>query len=136
MGGFVKDKLYVKKDANQPGGVATDRRPITFITSPADGDKLKAGDSIVIDANAYDREGYVTKVEFYHNSTKLSEDTTAPYTSVWNNMPVGNHDLYVRATDNNGLTKDITGCSTYSLQRRRNRFYPPRVVDGYYGDIG
>ena len=105
MGGFTKDKLFVKKDANQPGGITTDRRPIAYITSPADGDKFRAGDNIVIDANAYDREGFVTKVEFYQGSTKLGEDTTAPYTSTWNNMPVGKYDLYVRATDNNGLTK-------------------------------
>ncbi len=105
MGGFVKDKLYEKKDANQPVGVATDRRPIAYVTSPMDGDQFKAGDSIVIDANAYDREGFVTKVEFYQGSTKLGEGTTAPYTSTWNNIPVGKYDLYVRATDNNGLTK-------------------------------
>jgi len=105
MGGFVKDKLYEKKDANQPVGVATDRRPIAYITSPTDSDQFKAGDSIVIDANAYDREGFVTKVEFYQGSTKLGEDTTAPYTLTWNNIPVGKYDLYVRATDNNGLTK-------------------------------
>jgi hypothetical protein len=108
MGGFTKDKLFVKKDANQPSGVATDRRPIAYITSPTDGDKFTAGDSIVIDANAYDREGFITKVEFYRDSTKLGEDTTAPYSLVLdntNNMPVGKYNLYVRATDNNGLTK-------------------------------
>ncbi len=105
MGGFVKDKLYAKKDANQPVGVATDRRPIAYITSPTDGDQFKAGDSIVIDANAYDREGFVTKVDFYQGSTKLGENATAPYTATWSNIPVGKYDLYVRATDNNDLTK-------------------------------
>ena len=105
MGGFTKDKLFDKKDANQPGGVVTNRRPIAFITSLSSGDKFQVGDDIVIDANAYDREGTVTKVEFYQGTTKLGEDTSAPYSFTWNDVNAGRYDLYVKATDNNSLIK-------------------------------
>lgn len=105
MGGFTKDKLYDKRDANQPGGVVTNRRPIAYITSPLTDDVFQQGDDIVIEANAFDREGSVTKVEFYQGSTKLSEDTNAPYSYAWNNVPAGRYRLTVKATDNNNWTK-------------------------------
>jgi Bacterial Ig domain len=46
----------------------------------------------------------VSKVEFFRSdgATKLGEDTTAPYSYVWQRAPSGTHSLRVKATDNRG----------------------------------
>ena len=44
----------------------------------------------------------MTKVEFLNGSTVLGQDTTAPYSYTWKNVPSGSHTLRVRATDNAG----------------------------------
>jgi hypothetical protein len=101
MGGFTKDLLYSLKDANQPGGGSGNTLPTVSITSPLNGDLFLSGDDIAIEANASDTNGYVTKVEFFQGTTKLGEDTDAPYSYTWNNVPVGRYSLTARATDNN-----------------------------------
>ena len=78
------------------------------ITSPLDGDKFTSGDDIVIEANASDVNGFVTKVEFFQGSTKLGEDTDSPYSYTWNDVNVGRYSLTARATDNNGGTTTST----------------------------
>ncbi len=75
--------------------------PNVSITSPLSGDIFASGDDIVIEANASDTNGFVTKVGFYQGATKLGEDTSAPYSYTWNNVPVGRYSLTARATDNN-----------------------------------
>jgi hypothetical protein len=100
MGGFTKDLLYLLKDANQPGG-NSNIPPTVSITSPLNGGLFSSGDDIVIEANASDTDGFITKVEFYQGTTKLGEDTNAPYSYTWNNVPVGRYSLTARATDNN-----------------------------------
>ena len=100
MGGFTKDSLYLFKDADQPGG-SSNILPTVSITSPLNGDLFFSGDDIVIEANASDTNGFITKVEFYQGTTKLGEDTNAPYSYAWNNVPVGRYSLTARATDNN-----------------------------------
>jgi hypothetical protein len=100
MGGFTKDLLYSLKDANQPGG-SSNILPTVSITSPLNGDLFFSGDDIVIEANASDADGFITKVEFFQGTTKLGEDTTVPYSYTWNNVPIGRYALTARATDNN-----------------------------------
>jgi chitinase len=56
--------------------------------------------TITITAAAGDPDGTVTKVEFRDGTTVLGQDTTAPYSYTWRNVPTGSHVLTVRATDN------------------------------------
>jgi chitinase len=44
----------------------------------------------------------VAKVEFFNGSTKLGEDTTAPYAFTWSGVAAGTYTLTARATDNVG----------------------------------
>jgi Bacterial Ig domain len=60
---------------------------------------------IALTATASDADGTVTRVEFFNGTTKLSEDTTAPYTDQWNTGAAGTYRLTARATDNAGGTK-------------------------------
>ena len=58
--------------------------------------------TITLTATASDPGGNVTKVEFLDGTTVLGQDTSAPYSYTWRNVPSGTHALTVRATDNAG----------------------------------
>ncbi|WP_276373451.1 Ig-like domain-containing protein [Chryseolinea sp. H1M3-3] len=81
-------------------GGASNSQPVGSITSPANNTSFAQGTPITITASASDPDGTVTKVEFFNGTTKLGEDTAAPYTFVWNNAPNGTHSLTVKVTDN------------------------------------
>jgi chitinase len=53
-------------------------------------------------ATATDADGTVTRVEFFNGTTKLGEDTTAPFTIAWNVGAAGTYTITARATDNAG----------------------------------
>jgi Bacterial Ig domain len=59
---------------------------------------------ISLTATASDADGTVTRVEFFNGTTRLGEDTTAPYTNQWNTGAAGNYRVTARATDNAGGT--------------------------------
>ena len=87
--------------------------PSVSITSPANGAVFGYRANVTINASASDSDGSVTKVEFFRNdgSTKLGEDTTAPYSYVWQRAPSGTHSLRARATDNGGGVRTSAGVS-------------------------
>lgn len=111
-------KYTLQADYNAPyGNIALDAitlfnggppnvRPVSNITSPGNGATFNAPANIIINANASDSDGTISKVEFFANSSKISEATTAPYNFVWNNVVAGNYTLSTIATDNNGATSD------------------------------
>jgi Domain of unknown function (DUF1929)/Bacterial Ig domain len=78
--------------------------PTASITSPVNGATFAWHPTITITATASDADGTVQKVEFFRGdgATKLGEDTTAPYSYRWKNVPSGTHQLRVKATDNAG----------------------------------
>jgi len=78
--------------------------PIVSISQPTEGAIFASGTSILIDADAVDTENVVAKVEFFQGTTKLGEDTTAPYSFAWNNVVDGAYALTVRATDGDDHT--------------------------------
>jgi RHS repeat-associated protein len=84
-------------------------KPVTYpnieITSPLQSSKHRAPATINITANASDVADVITKVEFYNGTTLLGTDTTAPYSFTWTNVPVGDYQIVVYATDSAG-TRD------------------------------
>ncbi|RAJ80035.1 putative secreted protein (Por secretion system target) [Chitinophaga dinghuensis] len=76
---------------------------VTSIQTPASDAVYAAGDTVFI-AAAANGPGKVTKVEFFQNSTKLGEDTTAPYTFNWINAAPGHYALTTVATIQGGAT--------------------------------
>lgn len=85
--------------------VTPSANPVVAITSPVDGATATVGSDVTINANASKTNGTIVKVEFYRNgSTKLGEDTTSPYSFVWNNVPAGSHSITARATDDEEKT--------------------------------
>jgi hypothetical protein len=87
--------------------------PSVSITSPANGATFNRGDTIVIEADASDGDGSVTKVEFYQGATKLGEDTSSPYSYTWHYVLPGYYTLTARATDDDG---DTTTSSAVNIQ--------------------
>ncbi|NML21757.1 cellulase family glycosylhydrolase [Pseudoflavitalea sp. G-6-1-2] len=99
-GVWIRDKIKFPAD-DFPGGAGS---PTVSITSPAPGASFIAPASVVINANATDADGTISKVEFFNGATKLGEATTAPFTYTWNNVGVGTYSLTAKATDNSNLT--------------------------------
>jgi hypothetical protein len=84
----------------------TNTPPTVNITAPADGSVFAWKPTIVVTATASDADGNVTKVEFRDGTTVLGQDTSAPYSFTWRNVPQGSHVLTTRATDNVGAVTD------------------------------
>ncbi|OYV06051.1 MAG: hypothetical protein CFE26_08370, partial [Verrucomicrobiales bacterium VVV1] len=85
-------------------GVATGQPPIVSLTSPSVASAYVAGNPIPLVANASDTDGSVSKVEFFQSSTKLGEDTSAPFEFTWSGAAVGTYSVTAKATDNHGNT--------------------------------
>jgi Bacterial Ig domain len=73
------------------------------LTSPQSG-SVPSPAKISLAATAADSDGTVIRVEFFNGTTRLSEDTTAPYTAQWNTGAAGTYTFTARATDNAGET--------------------------------
>jgi RHS repeat-associated protein len=82
--------------------VRGNRAPTVSLTSPTAGAAFLAGQSIAMAASASDTDGSIVRVEFYNGTTKLGEDSTAPYTYTWPSVPAGSYSLTARAIDNQG----------------------------------
>jgi hypothetical protein len=85
--------------------------PTVSLTAPAANATVTAGASVSLTATAADSDGTVARVEFYDGTTKLGEDTTAPFEFTWTNAATGTHSLTARAIDNAGATAVSTSVS-------------------------
>jgi hypothetical protein len=85
--------------------------PRVTLTSPAAGASFASGTPVPLAATASDPDGTINKVEFFDGTTKLGEDTTAPYTLSWPSASPGTHLLKARATDNHSAATTGAGIS-------------------------
>jgi chitinase len=92
--------------------------PAVSLTSPADGSVFPWKPTITLTASASDADGSVVKVEFRDGATVIGQDTSAPYSYSWRNVPSGGHVLTARATDNSGA---VTVSSPVSITVRPKR---------------
>jgi hypothetical protein len=97
---------------------STNTPPSAAITSPPDGATFAWKPTITITASASDSDGRVTTVEFRDGTTVLGQDTTAPYSFTWRNVPVGGHTLTARATDDAGA---VTASAPVNITVRPKR---------------
>jgi len=102
--------ITVSSAANTP--------PTASITSPADGAVFPWKPTITITATASDPGGSVAKVEFRNGTTVIGQDTSAPYSYTWRNVPPGSYVLTARATDNAGA---VTTSSAVGITVRPKR---------------
>jgi len=81
-------------------------KPSAEITSPASGDNIAVGDSVVIAANASDTDGTISQVEFFVEGISIAVDTTSPYTTNWQAETAGNVVVSAVAKDNLAALSD------------------------------
>jgi subtilisin family serine protease len=72
------------------------------VSLASNGTSFAAPASIAMTATAFDKDGAVTKVDFYQGSTWIGSDATIPYTLSWTSVPAGAYALTAKATDNDG----------------------------------
>lgn len=86
------------------GGGTPNANPVATLTAPTTGATYTAPASITLTATATDSDGTIARVDFFQGSTKLGEDTSAPYSYSWTNVAAGTYVLTAKATDNAGGT--------------------------------
>lgn len=74
--------------------------PEVTITSPSVHQMLQSHSDVIIHAEASDKDGSISKVEFWKDNEKLGESENAPYDFVWRNVPEGTYYLTAKAVDN------------------------------------
>lgn len=84
---------------------ASNELPTVNITAPLN-NKIypTAPANINITATASDKDGSISKVEFYQGETLLGADTSSPYSFNWTGVPSGTYQLNARAYDNINTT--------------------------------
>jgi hypothetical protein len=122
--GFFKiDKLHFVKSPTEFVDPHIVIVPIPFPKTIATTNSIPSipvDEVFTITANATDADGTIQRVEFYVGSTKLEEDTSAPYTAEWTPSEIGEYEISVKAIDNDNLTaydtKVVTVEDQFELQ--------------------
>ena len=84
--------------------VTSDQAPSVNLTSSATGAQITSPGSLTLTATAASTTSTIAKVDFYNGTTLLGTATSAPYTYIWNSVPVGSYSLMAVATDALGTT--------------------------------
>ncbi len=88
----------------QAAGLILDRdqAPGIALVAPAAGETFSAPANITLSAEAFDVDGFVSRVEFFAGANRLGQVDEAPFTFTWSNVPPGNYVFTAMATDNTG----------------------------------
>ncbi|TGE29295.1 Ig-like domain-containing protein [Hymenobacter metallicola] len=111
------------------GGGTTNQAPTVSLTSPGNS-SVTVNTVLNLTATAADADGSVAKVEFFNGSTKLGEDTSAPYQLSYTAAAAGTLTLSARATDNVGATTN-SGSVTVTV----TSVVTPPVAGSFYRAI-
>ena len=84
------------------GQTTANQLPSVTLTAPVNNASFTAPASVAISANATDADGTISSVSFYHGSTLIGTDATAPYSFNWTNVSAGAYTITAVATDNAG----------------------------------
>lgn len=83
--------------------------PVVALTAPLDGVTRASLATFGLTASASDKDGSITKVEFYNGTNLLFTDTQSPYSYTWRNVIAGTYNLTAVAYDNsNANTRSDT----------------------------
>ncbi len=82
--------------------------PTVVVNSPREGDEIKLGSDITVDARVTDKDADLQKVELFDGDSLVTNKTTTTFTVVVKQPAAGNHALRVVATDKTGKTAWVT----------------------------
>ena len=110
--GQIVDKMLITTDPNYvPSGVGPaesprvgDPFPPTISLNLTPNQQFPTNAPVTITADARDRDGTVSKVEFFAAGSKIGEATLAPFTFQFAPSEVRTYVITARVTDNSGLT--------------------------------
>jgi len=74
--------------------------PNVSISQPLNNSVFPNNTNVIINAQANDPDGVITKVSFYNGETKLGESLNSPYHFEWTNLSPGSYSITAVATDN------------------------------------
>lgn len=102
----------IAKATDNNGGISktsitvtvTNTLPTISIVAPTNNSSFPFATDVELKVNAIDTDGSITKVEFFSGTTKIGESTTAPFSFLWKNIPLGTYTITAKATDNIGGT--------------------------------
>ncbi len=84
--------------------IIRNQSPTISFANLTNGTSVIAPVSMFLSVNASDPDGFVTKVELFDGTTKVTESVLFPFELNWTDVPVGIHSLTLVATDNGGQT--------------------------------
>ena len=99
--------------------------PSVSLTSPTGGAIFFEHTNITLNAQASDINGTISMVEFFAGTNSLGQDTNAPFSLIWSNVPAGSYALTAVATDNQG---DSTISSSANITIVTNKWPLPRIL--------
>ena len=76
--------------------------PFVRLLSPVDTDRFQAPATVEFTVDARDSDGYIAKVDYFADGTRIGTVTTPPYAFTWRNVSAGAYTLRVEATDDLG----------------------------------
>ncbi|RNC84589.1 MAG: T9SS C-terminal target domain-containing protein [Balneola sp.] len=85
------------------GAVSITQPPVVEISSPENGKGIPVGGSTTIVVEAEDETEDITHVAFFLNGDSVGVDNTAPYSLVLSDIEEGEHEIYVKARDEEGF---------------------------------
>ncbi len=83
--------------------------PTVSITTPVTNTSYTAPATINMVAAATDKDGTISKVQFYNGSNLLHTEYYGTYSYSWSNVPAGTYTITAKATDNDGATTTSAG---------------------------
>jgi hypothetical protein len=87
--------IEVKDNQNKP--------PTVSLSTPTNNATYIAPANVKLTATATDKDGTISKVQFYNGTRLLHTEYVAPYSFKWSHVPAGKYTLTAKATDNSGL---------------------------------
>jgi len=90
--------------APAPSSPAPATPPTVSLTAPSDGARFTAPATISITADPSAGSGTVASVSFWAGSTLIGQDTRAPYSTTWTDVPAGSYELRAVVTNSGGAT--------------------------------
>jgi len=113
-----------------PISVVSNISPQVNITSPQNNSIFADMATIPVTVNASDKDGSISKVEYYIETVKIGESLVAPFGFDWKNVASGNYSLKAVATDNEGLTTSTSIISITVSGQNGQLSYTENFDDG------